>query len=95
MISDAFGRGQAPATERAGQGGLTGGALGPLPFSFERTTWGPAPRHARRNRLRISATNIASVRIDPHRARVTCRVKLAVQSDGPLKVHLAGCPGRG
>ena len=40
------------------------------------------------------ATNIASIRIDPRRARVTCGVKLAVKSDGPLKVHLAGCPGR-
>ena len=94
VISDAFGLGRPASRSRTGQGRLLGGTLGPRPFAFERTTWGASPRTKHRNRLRISATNIASLRIDPRRARVTCAVKLAVKSDGPLKVHLAGCPGR-
>ncbi len=94
VTSDAFGVGQPPTTHRTGRGTLRGGALGPRPFSFERTTWGRSPKRPRRDRLRISATNIASIRIDPRRARITCAVKLAVKSDGPLKVRLARCPGR-
>jgi len=44
--------------------------------------------------LRIKTRNVASVRVDVRRARVTCGVRLVVDSDGPLTVRLAGCPGR-
>lgn len=47
------------------------------------------------NRIRIKATKIASVTIDPAAARVDCNVKLDIDSDGPLKVRLLGCAGDG
>ena len=45
VTSDAFGLGQPATRHRTGRGTLRGGALGPRPYSFERTTWGRAPRH--------------------------------------------------
>jgi hypothetical protein len=44
------------------------------------------------NRIVIKAKNIAAITIDPAAARVSCNVKLDIQSDGPLKVTLIGCP---
>jgi hypothetical protein len=59
-------------------------------FTVERTWDQPKPIR-RQDRIVINATNIRSVTIDPRAARVSCRAKIEVQSDGPLKVTLKGC----
>jgi hypothetical protein len=41
--------------------------------------------------LDIAAANVNSVTIDPLRAHVTCAAQLAVATDGPLTITLAGC----
>jgi predicted esterase len=87
-----FGRGDPPAAATTGSGILTAGNLGSLPFLSRATTWGDAPRVRRRNRLEIGATNIASLTIDAHRARVRCSAQVAVLSATPVRVRLAGCP---
>jgi hypothetical protein len=92
--SHGFGVGSPSPRRSSGRGTLTGGTFGPRPFTVQRTTWGRAPRTARRDRLTIRATNVASVTIDARRARVSCRARLSVRSDGPLRVRLANCPPR-
>lgn len=42
--------------------------------------------------LTIESRNIRHVTIDPARAHVSCDVTMTVTSDGPLTVHLLGCP---
>jgi hypothetical protein len=55
---------------------------------------GPPSPETATDTLTITATNIRSVTIDPQRARVSCRAKLDVKSDGPLSVTLLGCGGQ-
>lgn len=94
---DAFSHGFAvgdprPSGLKLGSGTLTGGNLGSLTFARQFQTWSAAPRRAKRDAIDIRATNIATVTIDARRARVDCRVRLNVHSDGPLKVRLTDCP---
>ncbi len=77
-----------------GSGTLPGGTLGELRFVSQSQAWGPMPRRPHRDRLDITATNVAEVTIDAGRARVTCRATLAIRSDGPLRVRLVDCPAR-
>jgi hypothetical protein len=72
-------------------GALPPGNLGVLAYAGQARSWGRAPRTPKADRLEITATNVRSVTIDPRRARVTCRARLAVKTDGPLTVKLAGC----
>lgn len=74
-----------------GVGLLEGGSHGPLPYSERNLSWGGAPQQPKANELVITATNVRVVTIDPKRAGVTCRTKLTVISDGPLRVTLLGC----
>jgi hypothetical protein len=55
-------------------------------------TWEAPTVVPRQDRLVISAINVRSLTIDPVLARVTCRARLDIDSDGPLKVTLRGCP---
>ena len=55
-------------------------------------TWGTAPEIPVANQLDVTAIHVASVTIDPLRARVTCDATINVTSDGPLTVTLLGCP---
>ena len=90
--SDAFGRGDPKASGTTGGGGaLTGGNVPAIGYAEEAQTWGAAPAAPRRNRLDITAQNIRTVSIDAGRARVGCDATLAVKTDGPLTVTLAGC----
>jgi hypothetical protein len=41
--------------------------------------------------LNVKATNVGSVTVHPERARVSCNVRVKADSDGPLRVTLAGC----
>jgi hypothetical protein len=90
--SHGFGHGDAPVLPLApGAGTLDGGSHGPLPYTRRTFDWGPAPPESKADVLDIKATNLSAVTIDPRRARVSCRAKLNVVSDGPLEVTLAGC----
>ena len=65
--------------------------LSRLPFTSQAQTWGPAPPTPVADRLVVDATNVASVTIDRRRARVSCKARIDVVSDGPVKVRLGGC----
>ncbi|MBA2630088.1 MAG: hypothetical protein H0U84_03575 [Thermoleophilaceae bacterium] len=92
--SGGFGRADAAVRRSSGRGALAGGRLGSRPFDTRATIWDCALRRPVADVLRIKTRNVASVRVDVRRARVTCGVRLVVDSDGPLTVRLAGCPGR-
>jgi Putative esterase len=93
--SDGFGVGDPAASATArGTGTLTGGQLFGLAYTAQSKTWGAAPVTGTGDRLVVSATNVASLTIDPIRARVTCDAEVDVTSDGPVEVTLAGCEGR-
>jgi hypothetical protein len=91
--SRGFGVGDPPVNPtQVGNGTLTGGTTGlAFPFTSYLKTWGDPPSASVENRLDIKATNVKAVTIDPFRARVSCRAKLAIESDGPLAVRLLGC----
>jgi pimeloyl-ACP methyl ester carboxylesterase len=90
--SRGFGTGDPPATATTPvAGSLPPGNLGVLAYAGQARSWGRAARTPKADRLDITATNVKRVTIDPRRARVTCRARLAVKSDGPLTVRLAGC----
>ena len=94
--SEGFGSGDAPPSGTStGFGQLNGGVLATLFFSARTQTWGAAPAAPVADRLVIDARNVATVTIDPRRARISCRAKMVVTGDGPVQVRLAGCPPRG
>jgi hypothetical protein len=57
---------------------------------FMRTWASPAPAPVA-DKLDITATNIATMTVNPARARVDCNAVLNVTTDGPFTVTLAGC----
>jgi hypothetical protein len=94
VVSEGFGESDPePEATTTGAGALTGG--GPVPpvigYVERAKAWADARPAPTADRLRITATNIATVTVDPKRARVTCDVDLEVESDGPLAVRLDGC----
>jgi hypothetical protein len=72
-------------------GAITGGQFPAFPYVERNQDWGPAPRVPAADKLVVSATNIATVVIDPKRAGVSCATALDVTTDGPLTVVLSGC----
>jgi hypothetical protein len=91
-VSHGFGTGDpAPSATQSGAGTLTGGTLPALAYTSRSKTWGAAPAAVTADRLDITVANVATVTVDPSRARVDCNVVLAVHTDGPLRVNLAGC----
>jgi hypothetical protein len=80
-----------PSATQYGAGTLTGGTLPALAYTSRYKTWGAAPAAVTADRLDITAANVATVTVDPARARVDCNVVLDVHTDGPLTVNLAGC----
>ncbi len=95
VVSRAFGLTDAPKMPVVTTAGVEEGTTVPLnPYTTEsRTPLPPVPTLAA-NKLIITATNIASVTIDPKQAKVSCSVALNVTTDGPLTVHLIGCGDR-
>jgi putative esterase/glucodextranase-like protein len=90
--SAAFGAGDPPASPTEHRtGSLTGGNLGPMPFTELKKTWGNAPRRQRLDVLRLDAKNLARVVVHPARARLSCHPTLHVTTDGPLALTLAHC----
>ena len=92
--SHGFGEGDpvAAPTQR-GAGALTGGRLPAIAYESQARSWGDAPAKTRDDALDITATNLATVTIDPDRAHVDCDAQLHVTTDGPLHITLTGCPG--
>jgi hypothetical protein len=90
--SEGFGVGDpAPGATQHGAGALTGGTLPAIAFTSQSRAWGPAPKAPVEDRLDIAAQNVGAVTVDPARAHVDCAATLAISSDGPLTVRLAGC----
>jgi pimeloyl-ACP methyl ester carboxylesterase len=80
-----------PSSTQVGAGMLKGGNFGDLTYDFQRKGWGHVPGTAPKNAISVTATNVASAAIDVGRAGVSCSVKLAITSDGPVKIRLPGC----
>ena len=92
VFSHGFGSGDPkPRATSRGGGSLPGGKFGTLAYTRQSKSWGRAPRIRRRNLLDVRATNVRTVTISPHRARVRCNVRLNVSTDGPLTLRFAGC----
>jgi hypothetical protein len=92
--SEGFGVGDpAPSGTQPGAGVLTGGNIPAIAYASTRQSWGSLPATPVADTLDITATNIATVVVDPRRAHVDCNAKLNITSDGPVKVTLAGCGG--
>jgi predicted esterase len=62
-------------------------------YTREHRHLGSGPAQTPADALTITAKNIGSLVIDPQRAKVSCNVKLVVNSDGPLTITLLGCGG--
>jgi hypothetical protein len=80
-----------PSGMQYGAGALTGGTKAAMPYVELRQSWGATPKTPRRNALEVVATNVSRVVVDVHRAKVNCRAHVHVETDGPVKVILAGC----
>jgi hypothetical protein len=90
--SGGFGRGIAPVQPvQTGAGVLTGGEIPAMAYVERSQSWGATPRASVSDSLTITATNLATMTVDPRRARVGCDAALHVTTDGPLTVRLAGC----
>lgn len=90
--SEGFGVGDpTPSGVSTGSGVLEGGSVAPLPYVSQAQIWSAAPATTAADVLNITASNVSSITIDPARARVDCKARLNVTSDGPLRVILSGC----
>jgi hypothetical protein len=88
---DAFSHGFGQADPRPNPVRATSGTSGSFVYKGQTLTWQPPRSIAATDELDLQLTNIAAVTIDPRRARLDCRARLHVRSDGPAKVTLAGC----
>jgi hypothetical protein len=91
-VSSGFGkRDPVPSSTETGSGTLTGGNAGPLAYTEQRKVWGPVGKAPKADTLTITATNLSRIVVHPQRAKLDCRAKLDVTTDGPLVVKVAGC----
>jgi hypothetical protein len=74
-----------------GSGTLVGGHLGPVHYTSEVQTWGPAKHAPVNDAITIHASNISKASINVSRAAVDCHVKLTIHTNGPIAVSLPGC----
>jgi hypothetical protein len=88
---DAFSHGFGLADPQVNPEQETSGTSGSFVFTGSVRTWQQPQRIAATDELDLTLTNIATVTIDPHRARIGCGADLHVTSDGPATVTLAGC----
>jgi hypothetical protein len=91
--SEGFGVTDPQATATLNDAGTLGDGNVPTGIGYQRQRkeWGAAGDAPKRDRLVIDAHNVATVTVDPARARVTCNAALDVTSDAPIVVRLAGC----
>jgi hypothetical protein len=91
-LSGGFGKADpVPSSTQAGGGTLTGGNAGPLAYTEQRKDWGPDRTAPKTDTLTITATNLSRIVVHPRRAKLDCRAKLDVTTDGPVTVTVAGC----
>jgi hypothetical protein len=91
-VSQAFGLADPkPSGTKNGSGTLKGGNLGPIHFTSQTQTWGSSGHVQRRDRIVVTARNIAQAALDVFRAHANCQVKLVIHSNGPIAVRLPGC----
>ena len=72
-------------------GVLTGGRFGAMSYVESRVTRSAPAAAPVRDRLEVTASNLATATIDARRARVSCAPELSVKGDGPLDLRIA-CP---
>jgi hypothetical protein len=89
-VSLGFGKSD-PTSKLYVQPGIANGYV-PVAYTETQRVWSEPGKVRKENRIVIKAKNIAAITIDPVAARVSCNVKLDIQSDGPIKVTLVGCP---
>jgi Putative esterase/C-terminal binding-module, SLH-like, of glucodextranase len=90
--SEGFGVGDPKAGATMHTAGvLTGGNEQAMPYVEQSKSWGKAPPAKRADVLHLDAENLSQVVVNPRRAKLGCRAKLQVKTDGPLQVRLAGC----
>lgn len=90
--SRAFGVGDPevlPAEQTTGV--FEGGHHEPAPYTRRVQGRDAAPAQPTADRLVITATNIATVNVDPTRAGISCAAEIDITADGPMEVVLAGC----
>ena len=91
-VSGGFGTGDpVPGSTEVEPGTLPSGNLGPLAYTEGRKVWGPTPTVPKTNSVTITATNLSRIVVHPRRARIDCRAKLDVTTDGPVRIAIAGC----
>ncbi|MDT7538402.1 MAG: hypothetical protein QOI82_1987 [Actinomycetota bacterium] len=91
-VSAAFGVTDArvmPVTPGAGV--LVGGEIPAMAYVSRSQQWGPFGKAPKADALQLTLTNLRTATIDMSRAGLTCGAKLAVKTDGPVTVTLAGC----
>lgn len=92
VLSNGYGLADAVVIPTVQSNGVyMGGYLEPTAFTRRLSEWQPAAAVPGQDKLVIKASNIASVTIDPVRAKVSCRPVMQIDSDVPLVVTLKGC----
>jgi hypothetical protein len=86
-VSLGFGKSD-PSSRQTITPGVTAGVLG---YVETRRTWDKPGMVPVQDLIRIRATNIRTVTVDPVAAQVDCNVKFDVRSDGPIQIRLLGC----
>lgn len=81
----------APQAVVQSQAVLSGGYHEPAPYTRRVIEWEPPAAAPVADRLTIVARNIATLTVNPQRARISCDAQLVIDSDGPLQVTLDGC----
>jgi predicted esterase len=89
--SDGFGLADPVASPTNVSSGFLTGGIFPLPFTSRSKTWGEPAAAPRADRLVVEASNVASVTVDPGRARVSCDAEVVVVGPEPVQVGLNGC----
>ncbi len=88
---DAFSHGFGLADPQVNPEQETSGTSGSFVYTGSVRTWQQPQPVAATDELDLTLTNIATVTIDTHRARVGCDAAVHVTSDGPATITLAGC----
>ena len=81
--SEGFGLADPVASPTSVSGGILTGGIFPLPFTSRSKTWGEPAAAPVADRLVVDASNVASVTVDPGRARVSCDAEVVVARARP------------
>ena len=92
VVSSGLGLKDAPVTAKSTKLGNQSGTVSPVnPYTQETRKLAKPVSAKKENALKITASNIKSITIDPQRAGVDCDAAITVDADGPLVVNLTGC----